>query len=257
MGSAHFIFIICGLMQLKEDVREYWDLRSNGFSDAVNFEIDTNADQTRPIFQNLLEVKPGMSALDIGCGPGAYTIILAEMGLSVTGIDYSEKMLEKAVENTRHRNICAEFIKMDAQHLEFEDNSFDIIVSRDVFWNLDNPEAAYSELIRVLKPGGKALVADGNYYLHLYNNAYRKSKSGGSHTAFNKDNVDFKIIENLAHDLPLSKVSRPQWDIDVLGRLNCSKVQILFSPNKNTSQDSRRIIMGFKLIITKEELNEQ
>lgn len=63
---------------------------------------------------------------------------------------------------------------MDAQHLQFADESFDAIVSRNVLWNLEDPAMAYREMYRVLRPGGTILVEDGNMYLYLYDEAYEK-----------------------------------------------------------------------------------
>ncbi|NMA82839.1 MAG: class I SAM-dependent methyltransferase [Epulopiscium sp.] len=50
-----------------------------------------------------------------------------------------------------------------------------IIVSRDLVWNLENPDKAYTEWMRVLRPGGHILIFDGNYYLHYYSKDYEKA----------------------------------------------------------------------------------
>ena len=75
------------------------------------------------------------------------------------GIDYSEQMLMHALENAK--DIIPDiadsitFRKMDAQNLEFEDNSFDVILSRNLTWGLEHPVKAYQEWLRVLCPGGE------------------------------------------------------------------------------------------------------
>ena len=75
-------------------------------------------------------------------------MILAEAGYHVTAIDYTPGMLEKAAENAAARNLSEkradiEFKRMDAQALEFEDESFDVIISRNLTWNLpSHPEMA-------------------------------------------------------------------------------------------------------------------
>ena len=52
--------------------------------------------------------------------------------------------------------------QMDAQHLAFADASFDAVVSRNVLWNLDDPEAAYRRDLPVLRPGGVLILEDGD-----------------------------------------------------------------------------------------------
>ncbi len=104
--------------------------------------------------------KDSLKILDIGTGPGFFSMILAEAGYHVTAVDYTPGMLEKAAQNAakfigkKKENI--EFIRMDAQALDFEDESFDVIVSRNLTWNLPHPEMAYKEWLRVLKKGGQA-----------------------------------------------------------------------------------------------------
>ena len=86
--------------------------------------------------------------------------------------------------------------------------------------NLEHPEKAYREWLRVLKKGGCILNYDGNYYLHYYDEEYRQEYEirqihhGDEHKYI--ENVDVNIINNVARDLPLSREKRPQWDINLL-----------------------------------------
>ena len=69
---------------------------------------------------------------------------------------------------------------MDAQNLEFENNQFDVVISRNLTWNLENPVQAYKEWFRVLKTGGIILNFDANWYGYLYDEekrmAYEKDR---------------------------------------------------------------------------------
>ena len=76
-------------------------------------------------------------------------------GYRVTAIDYSEQMIEQAKRRFRQMKIDAKVMQMDAQNLKFADESFDVVVSRNVIWNLDDPSRAYNEMYRVLRPDGK------------------------------------------------------------------------------------------------------
>ena len=74
--------------------------------------------------------------------PGILSLLLAFLGLKVTAADYSEGMLEKAkdlLNRNGYHNV--EFYRADAQHLPFADASFDAVISRNLVWNLENPEA--------------------------------------------------------------------------------------------------------------------
>lgn len=104
----------------------------------------------------------GESVLDVGVGPGLLAFDLAQLvGESghVAGIDLSEAMLAMT------RNRCADspqtdFRQADATALPFPDNSFDAAVSTQVYEYVADIKTALSELYRVLKPGGRAVILD-------------------------------------------------------------------------------------------------
>ena len=69
--------------------------------------------------------------------------MLTNLGCQVIGIDYSDKMLEEARNNARKFKANVEFQKMDVQDLAFQDEIFDLIITRNVTWNLEKPVQAY------------------------------------------------------------------------------------------------------------------
>ena len=79
--------------------------------------------------------KEEIKILDIGTGPGFFPIILAGAGYMVTAVDYTREMLEKAMENAGSLCEKINFYRMDAQDLEFEDNTFDVVISRGKMWS--------------------------------------------------------------------------------------------------------------------------
>lgn len=85
------------------------------------------------------------------------------MGHKVTGIDLAEEMLVKAREKVDRTSLRVVFQSGDAENLPFHDNVFDAVVNRHVLWNMPNPEMAVSEWFRVVKPGGKLVVIDGDW----------------------------------------------------------------------------------------------
>ncbi|MCR5009964.1 MAG: class I SAM-dependent methyltransferase [Clostridia bacterium] len=223
-------------------VQDYWNLRSHGFSDAINEELDSEQGKKwTELFETVFIERP-LHILDDGAGAGFFTMLLASLGHKVTGIDYSDKMVGYVNENLARRGLKAEVLQMDAQDLKFSDASFDAVVQRNVMWNLDHPEKAYSEIFRVLKPGGILLIDDGNHYLSAHDEEYAKEAEArkaeieelrkkeavtpGSHYMHNPENVDFTIIEKIAVTQPLSSRRRPQWDLDVMIRLGFRKFDV-------------------------------
>jgi len=98
--------------------------------------------------------------LDVGCGAGIPTVkFLSEKGIKVTGIDISETMLKLARKNVPQ----AEFIKMDANHLEFPENSFDGIISVYTLFHIPRKKHLniFKQFFRILKPEGILMINSG------------------------------------------------------------------------------------------------
>ncbi len=98
------------------------------------------------------------SLLDVGCGPGLLLQVLVEReGLSVAGIDISPEMIRVAKDRL---GIRADLRIGDAESLPWEDDHFDHAVCTDSFHHYPNPERAVAEMRRVLKRGGRLVIAD-------------------------------------------------------------------------------------------------
>jgi len=108
----------------------------------------------------LLAHAPGRMVLDYGAGIGQYSLFLARHGAKVVGIDISPTAIELATQRARKEGLDnVTFRAMDAEHLEFEDHSFDIVCGAGILHHLHLP-AALAEVLRVLKPGGKAIFRE-------------------------------------------------------------------------------------------------
>jgi len=117
------------------------------------------------MIRRLPGLPPGR-VLDIGCGSGVYLEELLHMGFEACGMDISEEML--AVSRTRLAGAVAEqrlhLAQGDVEHIPFESNAFDLVICIGVFGYLLSDEAAITEILRVLKPGGFLLLNLTNMY---------------------------------------------------------------------------------------------
>lgn len=212
-----------------EEIKNYWNDRSQSYSQENMEELSS---EKRRIWEGVFykyissDLK-GLKILDIGCGPGIFSLLLSQLGAEVIGLDYTPKMIEKAKENASKYDVKVDFIQGDAQNLIFEDGSFDIVISRNLTWNLGDPKRAYEEWWRVLKKGGKLFNTDANWYLQLYdekqNQIYQKDREKIAKLGIPDHMTNLypnaQKMEEIAKSLPLSKISRPKWDKEVLNAI--------------------------------------
>lgn len=107
----------------------------------------------------------GVTALDVCCGTGDITIRLSQAGAEVTGLDFSEAMLQiarqrKLRNSKKQTGGLGEFIQGDALNLPFENASFDVVTIAYGLRNLSDFEGGLKELWRVLRSGGRLAVLD-------------------------------------------------------------------------------------------------
>ena len=107
-------------------------------------------------------LRPGMSLLDVGCGPGTLTIDLARHVAPgrVLGIDAVPEVLEGA---RARAGVAVEFLEGNAYHLDLPDDSVDVVHAHQVLQHLTDPVAALREMRRVARPGGIVAVRESDY----------------------------------------------------------------------------------------------
>lgn len=165
------------MKELGEKIVSYWGNRAEGYSEYNREELagDKWQDWIAEIKKQLpKKEKSEIRILDIGTGPGFFAILLAQEGYQVTAIDCTAEMLAEAQANAGALAAQITWKLMDAQKLEFADESFDLVLSRNLTWVLEEPETAYAEWYRVLKPEGIMLNFDANWYRYLYDEEMRK-----------------------------------------------------------------------------------
>ncbi len=225
---------------LLKDTENYWTNRADGYSQVNQEELSGVQHENwkdflvREIERHYPGHRPSeIHILDIGCGPGFFSVILAECGYPVTAIDYTQAMLEEAKENAIAQGVRDRitFQQMDAQALDFSDDTFDLIISRNLTWNLQEPERAYREWCRVLKKNGLFLNFDANWYGYLFDEekraAYEKDRRKTIELGIEDHytSTDIDAMERIAYRMPLSPVERPAWDLDLLRETGMQQVE--------------------------------
>ena len=217
----------------------YWTDRASGYSEVNQEELagiqkktwsDLLDREIRDHFKIGETLRSRIRILDIGAGPGFLSVILCEQGYQVTAADFAETMLEEAKQNagTLAEQIC--FRREDAMNLSFPEETFDVVLSRNLTWNLPDPQRAYKEWLRVLKHNGLLLIFDANWYAYLRDTekkqAYDKDRDNVKKQGYEDYNIgiNFDIMEKIADELPMTGRHRPAWDETVFRELGVRSV---------------------------------
>lgn len=221
-----------------QEISRYWDVRAPSYSNGIRDEM---AGFERRAWTQLLSERicalgdpADLRVLDLGCGPGFFSMLLARLGCRVDALDASEGMLEQARANAACAGMENEitFHKGDIKLTCFNDNSFDAVVSRNVTWLLDDPRQAYAEWRRVLVSGGKMVAFDANWYRYLADAETDRKRTADQRDASVLEwaddamatSAEERACERIARRLPLTYELRPAWDAAVLTDLGYSSV---------------------------------
>ena len=136
-------------------VRSMFD-RISPVYDAMNRTMTMGLDQRWRRTTVAAVVQPGDRVLDACCGTGDLAVAALQAGATVTGLDFSERMLERA----RRKSDEIDWVQGDAEKLPFEDASFDAATVGFGVRNLADLERGLAELRRVLRPGGRVAILE-------------------------------------------------------------------------------------------------
>lgn len=143
--------------ELKTEMQERWNTHADTYDSAHAHGVSSPAEQER--WNKLFAGKQGASLLDVGCGTGFVSLVAARAGLRVTGVDWSEGMMEKAKQKAAEEGLDIQFACSATENLPFAEERFQILTARNVMWTLTEPVSAFREWYRVLAPGG-CVMAD-------------------------------------------------------------------------------------------------
>lgn len=224
-------------MKISERIEKYWDTRSEDFSRVRRMEIES-ADFAawNELIKKHLPFGKNLKILDVGTGAGFFAVLFSKLGCEVIGVDMSSKMLNEAKKNITVFDCRADFFKMNAQELNFDAETFDIVISRNLTWTLPDAMQAYKEWCRVLKIGGVLMNFDSDYGDKNFTNTETCAKAG-------VENEMLEECNEIKNSLRISTHNRPRWDIELLEKLGLkvqfdSDIAPLVHKDKNLDYDS-------------------
>ena len=214
-------------MEIEQRVKDYWTQRSHDFGTVRKNELENEMGQ-RWLYEieRFLPEGGSLDILDVGTGTGFFAVLLAQQGHRVEGIDLTPAMLEEARTLAKQRNLDITFREMDAQNLAYPDDTFDVVISRNLTWTLPDPERAYASWFRVLKPGGVLLNFDAAYAAHVRSHSTQNRKVAPDSPYGHVGMTDALQQENDAITLSMDiGQARPDWDGKVLTRIGFQSCQ--------------------------------
>jgi len=149
---------------VKEEIRAYWSKRAETFDQSPGHRIRTSKEKSAWVEVMVEGLGPGegRKVLELAFGTGEVTGVLLEAGYEVTGLDLSEAMLFRAKAKHAGKSNARLFLG-DAEETREPDSHYDAVASRHLVWTLTDPDRAFMEWRRVLKPGGRVIVIDGDW----------------------------------------------------------------------------------------------
>lgn len=151
----------------QDSVTAFWNLPAcvDGYDRPHRLEFDVALE--RAVWRSeLIALLPDAPAeiLDLGSGTGFLSILLAELGHRVCGVDLAENMLGLARRKAAAERLDIRFEQGDAQDPPGEPGSVDVVTSRFLFWTLEDPAALLAGAMRLLRPRGTLVIFDGIWF---------------------------------------------------------------------------------------------
>lgn len=206
--------------QIEQRVKNYWTARSHDFGTVRKNELESDMGKRwlEEIERHLPQGK--LDILDVGTGTGFFAILLARLGHRVTGIDLTPAMIAESRALAGSMGLDIDFRQMNAQELSFEEERFDVVISRNLTWTLPEPQKAYSQWYRVLKKGGVLLNYDADYAENVRSESTQNCSVAPDSPYGHVGMTERLKEENDAITLALDiGKKRPEWDAQVLREL--------------------------------------
>ena len=210
---------------IKHRVTHYWSNRADSFEQQRLREFDSEKrERWLAELRRYLPQGKTLHILDVGTGTGFFACLLAAEGHNTTGIDLTPNMIEHAKHMAAVLRLDAQFQLMDAEEPDFESESFDVLVTRNLTWTLPHIEKAYREWYRILKPGGILINFDADYCAALENEDEHDLPANHAHKLV----PDCMMQENdsITMEIGAYHGPRPQWDVQLLIEAGFERVTV-------------------------------
>jgi SAM-dependent methyltransferase len=147
-----------------DDARAVWDAEAATFDDEPDHGLldPTVRAAWRQVLLGVLPPPPAR-VLDLGCGTGSLSVLLAEMGHAVTGIDLSPRMVGRAADKARRHGVGIDLHVGDVASPRLG-RAFDVALTRHVLWALPDPAAAVARWSDLLTRDGRLVLVEGRWH---------------------------------------------------------------------------------------------
>ena len=145
-----------------QEARQYWDSAAASFDGEPDHGL--HDPQVLHAWTELLRTwlpADKSTVLDVGCGTGSISVVLAGLGHTVTGIEVSPAMLAQAQLKANSLGLAIRFQVMDASAPQFALRSFDAILCRHLLWALPEPARVLQHWVDLLRPKGRLVLIEG------------------------------------------------------------------------------------------------
>ncbi|OEV03140.1 class I SAM-dependent methyltransferase [Streptomyces oceani] len=145
-------------------ITAYWDAAAAEFDEEPDHGLRAEPVRAawRVALRGWLPAGP-VDVLDLGCGTGSLSLLLAADGHRVTGVDLAPRMVERARAKLAAAGLPGGFLVGDAMAPPTGAQRFDVLLSRHLAWTLPDPQAALREWVSRLRPGGRLVLVEGRW----------------------------------------------------------------------------------------------
>jgi ubiquinone/menaquinone biosynthesis C-methylase UbiE len=152
------------LAAVTSEARDFWDAQARTYDDEPDHGL-LEPSVREAWAELLLPLMPRVPAsiVDLGCGTGSLSVLLAGVGHAVQGLDISGRMLAAARHKAEAAGVSVAFRQGDAQAPPVKAASVDVVLARHVLWALSDPSTALRRWAALLKPGGVLILVEGRW----------------------------------------------------------------------------------------------
>ena len=163
--TAEWLHVATGKPATVSDVARYWDEQASSFDEAPDHGLRDPAIRAAwaSLLAPLIPAAPARVA-DVGCGTGSLSVLLAEAGHVVSGIDVAAGMITRARAKAAAAGVDAEFEVGDAMAPPWPRATFDVVLARHVVWALPDQALGLGRWLELLRPGGRLVLIEGRWW---------------------------------------------------------------------------------------------